>query len=129
MIFGGTIDTFSISPTGTLAQVLFCDAVACKNYYDAHPNGLVINNMGRRGVVFVDLGNEVDVVSSQLRTYLGIGATRVVRAVGVDMTLSMQALFNLAGDRSLKLESVVDTCATGEVSTFYHIPFLLVPDV
>jgi hypothetical protein len=118
MIFGGAIDTLSVSPDGTSAHVLFCDAAACKNYYDAHPNGLVIDRLGRRGVVFVDLGKEVDVVSSQLRTSLGIGATRVVRAAGVDMALSMQTLFKLAGDKSLKLEKIMDNWAIGEVRLF-----------
>jgi hypothetical protein len=126
MIFGGAIDTLSVSPNGTSAHILFCDAAACKNYYDAHPNGLVIDRLGRRGVVFVELGKEVDVVSSQLRTSLGIGATRVVRAAGVDMALSMQTLFNLAGDKGLKLEKIMDDWAAGEVSLFLRC-FFFVP--
>ncbi|PGH26897.1 hypothetical protein AJ80_01480 [Polytolypa hystricis UAMH7299] len=112
IIFGGAIDSFSISTssaTGISAQVVFCDADACKKFYDQTPNGLDVEHNGRRGTVFVDLGGDVDVVSSQLKVSLNVGATRVLRAVGVNTGLSMKEMHALAEGKNFKLEKILDS--------------------
>lgn len=68
------------------------------------------------------MGKDVDVVSSQLSVNLGMCATRVVRAVGVDMHISMDDLFKVASASHRKVEKILDSYAPGEVrrlSLFY----------
>ncbi|RDW74692.1 uncharacterized protein DSM5745_07354 [Aspergillus mulundensis] len=111
LIHGGLIESVSVTPTGN-AHVLFCDAAACKAFYEKYPNGIDLDKE-RKLTVFVNLGQEVDVVSSQLSFSLAAGASRVVRAVGVEMnvTLGDLAKFATAGNR--KVEKIIDTYVPG----------------
>lgn len=67
-----------------------------------------MNVNGRKAVVFVDKWKDVDVVSSRLQESLRLGATRVVRGVGVDLGLNMQSLATLAEERKFRLENIID---------------------
>lgn len=61
------------------------------------------------------MGKEVDIVSSQLSVHLSNGATRVVRAVGVDLHISMDDLFKVASAGNRKVEKILDSYGPGEV--------------
>ncbi|OXV09850.1 hypothetical protein Egran_02385 [Elaphomyces granulatus] len=125
LIHGSMIENVSISPSGD-AHVLFCDATACKAYYDKYPNGIPLGRDGRN-VVFVDLGREVDVMSSQLSNYLSAGASRVVRAVGLELNLSTEQLFDLASASHRKVEKIIDTYVPQE-SRVVHFRFCSIDD-
>ncbi|PIG85193.1 hypothetical protein AARAC_007358 [Aspergillus arachidicola] len=112
LIHGGTIESISVGPSGT-AQVLFCDPEACKAFYDKYPNGIDLDKE-RKVTVFVEMGKEVDVVSSQLSFSLSTGATRAVRAVGVDLDVTMRQLFDLAAGNHRKVEKILDNYVPGE---------------
>lgn len=114
LIYGGAIESVSITPSGNSAHVLFCDAETCKTFYDKYPNGIVVSKDGRQ-VVFIEMGKEVDIVSSQLSVHLSNGATRVVRAVGVDLHISMDDLFKVASAGNRKVEKILDSYGPGEV--------------
>lgn len=116
---GGQIESVSITPSGN-AHVVFCDAAACKSFYDKHPNGIDLG-MERNLAVFVDLGREVDVVSSQLSLALSAGSTRVVRAVGVNINVTLAELVKLATGANRRLEKIIDTYVPGCVSQTGHI--------
>jgi hypothetical protein len=109
------VESIHISPAGNQAHVLFCDHEASKAFYDKYPNGIDIDKEKRK-TVFVEMGKEVDVISSQLSFNLSIGSTRVVRAVGVSMNINMGELLKLAGANNRKVEKIVDCCVPGEVS-------------
>ncbi|KAL4754455.1 hypothetical protein BDW72DRAFT_190047 [Aspergillus terricola var. indicus] len=111
LVHGGRIESVSITPGGN-AHVVFCDAAACKSFYDKHPNGIDPDNE-RNLTVFVDLGREVDVVSSQLSFALPAGSTRVVRAVGVKINVTLAELVKLATGANRKLEKIIDTYVPG----------------
>lgn len=65
----------------------------------------------------MEMGTEVDVLSSQLLFNLSVGATRVVRAIGVDMVISMGQLLKLASMHNRKVENIIDTYIPGDVSS------------
>lgn len=115
MIHGGAIESINISATGN-AHVLFCEPEACQAFYDKYPNGIDIDkNKGQ--TVFVEMGTEVDVISSQLVWNLSVGATRVVRAVGADMVITMGQLLKLAAMNNRKVEKILDSYVPGDVSS------------
>ncbi|KAL3443866.1 cryptococcal mannosyltransferase 1-domain-containing protein [Aspergillus insuetus] len=107
LIHGGVIESVSIAPSGN-AHVLFCDPAACKAFYDKYPNGIDLDKE-RKLTVFVDLGEEVDIISSQLSFNLSLGSTRIVRAVGVDMETTMNELVKIASSNHRKVEKIVDS--------------------
>lgn len=112
LIHGGAIESVSITPSFN-AHVLFCDPDACKAFYDKYPNGI---DLDARQTVFVEMGTEVDVISSQLTQYLNVGASRVVRAVGVDMNLTMGQLLKISAGTTRKVEKILGQYVPGEVS-------------
>ncbi|KAL2000905.1 hypothetical protein VTN02DRAFT_2474 [Thermoascus thermophilus] len=126
LIYGGAIESVSVAPSGNTAHVLFCSAEACKTYYDKYPNGIVLSRDTKQ-VVFVDMGKDVDVVSSQLSLSLGMGATRVVRVVGVDMHISMDDLLKVASSGPRKVEKILDSYAPGE-SRIVQVRFCSIDD-
>ncbi|PYH84885.1 hypothetical protein BO82DRAFT_351683 [Aspergillus uvarum CBS 121591] len=112
LVHGGAIDSINVTSSGT-ARILFCEADACKAFYDKYPNGINLDREKKLGV-FVEMGQEVDVVSSSLSFNLSVGATRVVRAVGAQMDVNMEQLINLASSKNGKLEKIIDTYIPGE---------------
>ncbi|KAF7155066.1 hypothetical protein CNMCM5623_005274 [Aspergillus felis] len=113
LIHGGMVENIHINPTGNQAHILFCDHEACKSFYDKYPNGIDIDKEKRK-TVFVEMGKEVDAISSQLSFNLSIGSTRVVRAVGVSVNINMGELLKLAGANNRKVEKIMDSCVPGE---------------
>ncbi|KAL4896256.1 hypothetical protein BDV59DRAFT_172460 [Aspergillus ambiguus] len=118
LVHGGLIEMVSLRGAGS-AHVVFCDADACKAFYDKYPNGIDLDK-DRKMTVFVDIGDDVDVVSSQLSFHLSVGATRVVRAVGADMGLSMVNLMQLASAQNRKVEKILDHYIPGDAR---HVVF------
>lgn len=113
LIHGGTIESIHISASGN-AHILFCEHEACKAFYDKYPNGIDLDK-SKGQTVFVEMGKDVDVVSSQLSFNLSVGATRVVRAVGADMEVGMAKLLKLASMNNRKVEKIIDTYFPGDV--------------
>ncbi|KAL6233653.1 hypothetical protein BDW75DRAFT_241795 [Aspergillus navahoensis] len=111
LVHGGQIDSVSITTSGN-AHVVFCDAAACRSFYDRYPKGIDLDKE-RKLIVFVELGQEVDVVSSQLSFALSAGSTRVVRAVGVEMNVALAELVKFATGANRKLEKIIDTYVPG----------------
>ncbi|KAL4901904.1 hypothetical protein BDW74DRAFT_181346 [Aspergillus multicolor] len=111
LVHGGLIESVSVTSTGN-AHVLFCDAAACKAFYEKYPNGIDLDKE-RKLTVFVDLGQDVDVVSSQLSFSLAAGASRVVRAVGVEMNVTLGDLAKIATNGNRKVEKIIDTYVPG----------------
>ncbi|PLB50443.1 hypothetical protein P170DRAFT_144217 [Aspergillus steynii IBT 23096] len=114
LIHGGLVESIFVSPMGT-AHVRFCDADACQAFYDKYPNGIDLDK-SRKATAFVEMGKDVNVVSSQLSFNLSVGATRVVRAVGVDLDVTMTKMIDLATAHNRKIEKIVDSYVPGEVS-------------
>ena len=114
LLHGGTIEAFRLflpSETSTTksATVLFTDADAAQTYYDKYPNGIDLKyGTHRKCVAFVDIGKEVDVLSSLMRGHLEAGASRVVRATGADEDWGMRALCKLAEAKGRKIEGITD---------------------
>ncbi|OJJ04529.1 hypothetical protein ASPVEDRAFT_54672 [Aspergillus versicolor CBS 583.65] len=111
LVHGGMVESVSITPTGN-AHVLFCDPVSCKAFYDKYPNGIDLDKE-RKFTVFVDRGEDVDVISSQLSFNLSVGSTRVVRAVGVDMGATMKEIVEIATASHRKVEKIIDSYVPG----------------
>lgn len=114
LVHGGMIESVSVTPTGN-AHVLFCDAAACKAFFEHYPNGIDLDKE-RKLTVFVDLGIDVDVVSSQLSQNLAVGASRVVRAIGVGMDVALTEIVELATASNRKVEKIIDGYVPGAVS-------------
>lgn len=114
LMHGGAIETVSVNTSKQTADVLFCDAAACKDFYDKYPNGIDVDLNSRRGTVFVEMGKEVDVLSSRLRESLGIGATRVLRAIGVPLDCTLEDMIRMT-DKHFKLEKILDSYEAGLV--------------
>lgn len=83
------------------AEVTFLDAADAEKFFDATPNGILFrkDTSGSRyaEVKWVD---EVTPISSLVKQYLENGATRCVRAIGVDEDWSVEGLKALAGGKS-----------------------------
>ena len=110
LISGGSIDNFILAGPGTVAHVTFTSADACDAFCNKYANGLTFRHDGRSHTVFVDKGKDVDVISSKVQNYMDCGASRCVRAIGVDEDWGMRALYKLAEGkrRKGKVESVTD---------------------
>ncbi|KAL4806435.1 cryptococcal mannosyltransferase 1-domain-containing protein [Aspergillus unguis] len=115
LVQGGMIESVSITATGN-AHVLFCDPAACRAFFDRYPNGIDLDKE-RKLTVFVDLGNEVDVVSSQLSHNLSVGSSRVVRAIGVEMDVIMMEIVRIAAASNRKVEKIIDNYVPGAPRT------------
>lgn len=111
LVYGGAIEVFNLSASKTSAFITFVDADACDAFFNAHPNGVSFRNpkTRRNQVVYVEKGQEVDVLSSILQAYLDCQASRVVRATGADEDWGMRALYKLAEAKNRKVETIVDT--------------------
>ncbi|KAI9045073.1 uncharacterized protein KD926_010396 [Aspergillus affinis] len=119
LVHGGRIENVCVSPRG-IAHIRFCEADACLAFYEKYPNGIDLDK-SRKVTVFVDMGKDVDVISSQLSFNLSVGATRVVRAVGVDLEVTMQQMIDLATAQNRKIEKIVDSWVPGEArSASFH---------
>ncbi|KAE8348539.1 hypothetical protein BDV28DRAFT_161263 [Aspergillus coremiiformis] len=112
LIHGGTIESVFVTPAGT-AHILFCEHEACKAFYDKYPNGIDLDRE-RKVTIFVEMGKDVDVVSSQLSFSLSTGATRAVRAIGVDLDVTMRRLSDTATGSNRKVEKILDTYVPGD---------------
>lgn len=112
LVHGGAIEIYRLTKfaSSSTAHVLFTTGDAADAYYDNYPNGVKFHFQGRKYVAFVDKGAQVDVMSGIMRGYLESGASRVVRAIGVDENWSMLALRTLAEKKGRKLEAIHDTC-------------------
>ena len=112
LVHGGAIEIYRLTKfaNGSTAHVLFTTGDAADAYYDKYPNGVKFHSQGRKYVAFVDKVAQVDVMSGIMRGYLESGASRVVRAIGVDEDWSMLALRTLAEKKGRKLEAIHDTC-------------------
>ncbi|EGD88708.2 hypothetical protein H112_03629 [Trichophyton rubrum D6] len=109
LIHGGKIESVSVHPASQSAEIRFYSAADCKTFYDKHPNGIDFDYNGSRGTVFVDIGKEVDIVSSRLVECLDIGATRIVRAVGAPLNVSIAQLVEMIDTRKWHLEKIIDS--------------------
>ncbi|KAF7507759.1 hypothetical protein GJ744_010060 [Endocarpon pusillum] len=111
LVYGGALEAFNLTANKTSAYVIFVDADACDAFFDAHPNGIVFKNpkTRRNHVVYVNKGQDADVVSSVVRAYLDCQASRVVRATGAHEDWGMGALYKLAESKNRKVETIVDT--------------------
>lgn len=127
LIHGGRVESINIFPSGTTARVMFCDPAACRRFFDMYPNGIEITSGGNTGVIFVDMEKEPDIMSSRIREALEqFDATRVLKAVGADMNLSMTQLVNLAEGGGLRIEKIIDTYSPSPVSSSKsHFQFIL----
>jgi hypothetical protein len=121
LVHGGAVENMHISAAGN-AIVHFCEPEACKSFYDRYPNGIYLDR--EKGLsVFVEIGNEVDIISSQLLQYLSVGASRVVRAVGVSENISMGQLHKTSASSNRNVERILDDFVVGEVSAPSLPPF------
>ncbi|EFE42835.1 conserved hypothetical protein [Trichophyton verrucosum HKI 0517] len=109
LIHGGKIESVSVHPASQSAEVRFCSATDCKTFYDKHPNGIDFDYNGSRGTVFVDIGKEVDIISSRLVECLDIGATRIVRAVRAPLNVSIAQLVEMIDTRKWHFEKIIDS--------------------
>ena len=95
-----------------MASVLFVNADDCLNYYNSTSNDIVY----KTSVFFVELGQDVDVIGGLLKGMLEAGATRCVRAIGVEKEWTIAALLKEAERKGRKVEKIVDTKTVGGVS-------------
>lgn len=91
------------------AVILFVSGAATQAYYDKYPNGLVFKMGGKKYVAVVEMGENVDVLSGVMRSYLECGATRIVRVDGADEDWAMRALRKMAEGKNRKCECIIDT--------------------
>ena len=118
LISGGTVDEYTLRPSGTTAYVTFTTGDACNNYCNKYPNGITFNYKGRRCEAFVSKTSEVNVISGKLQGYLDCDATRCVRVVGADHDWSMAALKRLAeGKRRTRQVEAITATIRDEVKT------------
>lgn len=117
------MDSINITPSGTAAHILFCDADACDRFYNRYPNGMNVRYNGLSASLFVDKGTEVDVVPSMLTGLMEIGASRVVRASGLNLNIGMKHMVNMLSNlKTLKLERIIDAYDGSDVS-YSPLPF------
>lgn len=111
---GGAIESYKLTKPSefintSTATILFTTGDAADTYYHKYPNGVQFRFQGRKHVAFVDKGTQVDVISGVMRGYLESGASRVVRATGVEEDWSMLALRSQAEKKGRKLEAILDS--------------------
>lgn len=100
LVFGGPLE--QIRCLDNKAEVTFLDGIDAQRFFDATPNGILYRKDAAAGnryaeVKFID---EVTPVASLVKQHLENGATRCVRAIGIDEDWTVAGLQALAGGKS-----------------------------
>jgi hypothetical protein len=106
-IYGGAVERIDVST----ARVTFVDADACMNYFNDTANGVLytLNGGSNKGVAYVTLGQETDLIGGMLKAMLERGATRCVTAIGNDPDASIDELLALPIVKRFKFEHISKT--------------------
>lgn len=130
LVFGGPLE--QIHCGGTSAAVTFLNAADAERYYNKTPNGVVYRSFNDSPQHFaeVKMTDDVTPVSSLVQEYVKAGYTRCVRAIGVDVALSLADLHaaaagkaSLRGGAVRKLERLEDDMSPQGVSTSPQCPY------
>ena len=120
LIHGGSIEMMKLSSPkdqtdSVNAYVTFTSGDSCSRFYDKYPNGIDVRYRGKRHTVFVNKGENVDVISGMMQAYLDCGASRVVRVTGADDDWGIVALNKLAEGKNHAriVEAVSDQYSNG----------------
>ena len=120
IVFGGALEQIQIN--GKTASVVFLNAKYCQNFYEKTANGLAYSFEGQKGTVLVDKALDVDVLSGQVRTYIELGFTRCVRAIGIGSDMTVEILREKAAERNKSVEDVF--VGTTETNVSMDLPQL-----
>lgn len=114
LVFGGALDHLYIREK--FAVVVFLRAADCQKYYDATPNGIVYKRDGKELCAFIEKGDDVDVTSRQIASYIEKRFTRCVRAIGVDPKIPLNKLWAKAEEKRRRVEWIEDEIPQAGVS-------------
>ena len=92
------------------ATVRFLASEDCKRFYDATANGIDFHHgpQSLKGIAWVTLGKDVDVVGGLLAQQIDQRVTRCVRVVPVDGGLEKKDLVKLGEEKGRLLEGIDD---------------------
>lgn len=110
---------------GNSAAVTFINPADAQAFFDATPNGIVYRKTSEQHhYAEIRMAEDVSPVSSLVTQYVGVGATRCVKATGVDVAMSLEYLTALGNGRLTSrgttprtLERLVDDMNSSGVST------------
>ena len=123
LVFGGPIE--QIFCGGNSAAVTFINPEDAQAFFDATPNGVVYRKTSEaHHYAEIRMAEDVSPASSLVTQYVGVGATRCVKATGVDVAMSLEYLTALGNGRLTSrgttprtLERLVDDMNPSGVST------------
>lgn len=105
IVFGGGLERIDVK--SGKAHVLFLHAKNCQIFYDATANGLDYEFEGQKGLAQVEKALDVDVLSSQVRTFIQLGFTRCVRAKDISSDLTAAKIRAKAAYKNRLVEEVI----------------------
>lgn len=99
LVFGGPLEQILCS--GNAAAVTFINSADAEKYYNSTPNGVVYRSTSEtlQYVAEIMMADDVTPVSSLVQEYVNHGFTRCVRAIGVDVAMSLEELTAIAGGK------------------------------
>lgn len=126
LVYGGPLEQIHCS--GTSAAVTFINAADAENYYSKTPNGVLYRSSNDNPQHFAEvvMADDVTPVSGMVQEYVKNGFTRCVRAIGVDVAISLAELHAVAVGKSSvprKLERLEDDKSPQGVSFSPKSPY------
>lgn len=115
LIAGAVILKMELDAEEQCAHVKLTSPDECRRLLEACSNGKVIKHKGKTYTIHFELSSEPDQQDDVLDAYLECGATRVVMVEGIDLDLTMRALFELAqgSTKSRVVEAINDSFGGG----------------
>lgn len=104
IVFGGALEEINVKAKPPF--VIFLHARDCQNFYDKTANGLIYSFEGRKGTVFVHKARDVDVLSGRVGSWIELGFTRCVRAMGIGSDVTVENIREKAAERNRSVEDV-----------------------
>ena len=127
IVWGGPLESLHYTLGENTAFALFLHARDCRDYYESTANGIPYPGQQLR-IVTVELGNEIDPISSQVRDAMTRGCTRCIRVIGLNNDWSVgwirrYAEGTLSGSNVRKLENMtlkVNERGVSALHNLYH---------
>lgn len=112
LVHGGAVDRVFVQGAGSVA-VQFCEEESCQKYIDTYTSGIRIEG----AVIKVAKAPTTDKMIPSLTALINKGASRVVRAGNIPLSMSLQDVHQLV--RNLHVEHILYNARPGCVSSLY----------
>lgn len=115
LIEGAMVLSMKLNREERCARVKLVSSEDCQRLIESCDDGKEVKHKGKLHTIFIERSLETDERDDVLDAYLDCGATRAVAVEGIDLDLTMRALFQLASgsSSSREVEGINDSFNAG----------------